>query len=46
VLKPLASAGSDGVFFAASEAEARVAFDAILGTRNVFGGQNAAVLVQ
>lgn len=46
MLKPLASAGSDGVYFAASEAEARTAFDTILGGRNVFGADNGAVLIQ
>ena len=34
------------MYLIASEAEARAAFDAILGGRNVFGADNGAVLVQ
>jgi biotin carboxylase len=46
VLKPLSSAGSDGVFFASSEEEVREAFDVILSSSNVFGERNTSVLVQ
>lgn len=46
VLKPLSSAGSDGVFFASSEQEVREAFDTILSSKNVFGEKNTSVLVQ
>jgi len=46
VLKPLSSAGSDGVFFASSEEEVREAFDTILSSSNVFGERNTSVLVQ
>ena len=46
VLKPLSSAGSDGVFFASSEEEVKEAFDTILSSNNVFGERNTSVLVQ
>ena len=46
VLKPCRSAGTDNVFFVASLAEARRAFDVILGDANIFGERNEAVLVQ
>lgn len=45
VLKPVDSAGTDGVYFASSVEEARVAFDKIIGTRNLFGTLNTTVLV-
>lgn len=46
VLKPCRSAGTDNVFFVASLAEARRAFDVILADANIFGERNEAVLVQ
>ncbi|TFJ81609.1 hypothetical protein NSK_006860 [Nannochloropsis salina CCMP1776] len=46
VLKPLSSAGSDGVVFASSKEEAREAFERILASTNVFGERNTAVLIQ
>lgn len=46
VVKPARSAGSDHVVKAGSTAQARAAFDAILGAPNALGGVNAAVVVQ
>ena len=46
VLKPCRSAGTDNVFFVSSLAEARKAFDTILGDANIFGEANTTVLVQ
>ncbi len=46
VLKPCRSAGTDNVFFVSSLAEARRAFDTILGDANIFGEKNETVLVQ
>ena len=46
VLKPAMSAGSEGVFFATTEAECRKFFDEIYGATNVFGEINDKVLVQ
>lgn len=37
VLKPAASAGSEGVFFATTMADAEMYFNQIYGQRNVFG---------
>ncbi|MFD9071650.1 ATP-grasp domain-containing protein [Streptomyces lasiicapitis] len=46
VVKPLASAGTDGVTFCASAEEVGQAATAVLGTANIFGEPNDAVLVQ
>ncbi len=46
VVKPIASAGSDGVIFCADAAQARAAFDGLQGTTNALGLCNDAVLVQ
>ena len=46
VLKPVASAGSEGVFFACSEEEVRKHYDEIIGSTDVFGNLNSSVLVQ
>ncbi|MFF1715981.1 ATP-grasp domain-containing protein [Streptomyces sp. NPDC058268] len=46
VVKPVASAGSDGVAFCSTPAEAEQAFTAILGTTNQLGGFNDQVMAQ
>ena len=46
VLKPLRGAGTENVFFVSSLAEARTAFDTILGDDNLFGESNEKVLAQ
>ena len=46
VLKPLDSAGSDGIFFCSDEAEISRAFSQIAGRRNAMGSWNHAVLAQ
>ncbi|MFI8931541.1 ATP-grasp domain-containing protein [Streptomyces sp. NPDC053474] len=46
VVKPLASAGTDGVTFCGSAEEVGQAATAVLGTPNLFGEPNDAVLVQ
>ncbi|GLW73265.1 hypothetical protein Kpho02_55640 [Kitasatospora phosalacinea] len=46
VLKPVSSAGSDGVYFCDSAAEVRKAFDALIGTRSALGQRNSTVLAQ
>lgn len=46
VLKPCKSAGTDGVYMVDTLAECRTRFDEICGAENVFGEDNAAVLVQ
>ncbi|WJV44773.1 ATP-grasp domain-containing protein [Streptomyces flavofungini] len=46
VVKPLASAGTDGVTFCGSAEEVGQAATAVLGTVNLFGEPNDAVLVQ
>ncbi|MDS1269615.1 ATP-grasp domain-containing protein [Lipingzhangella sp. LS1_29] len=46
VLKPLASAGTDGVHICSSRAEAHEALERILGQANIFGAPNDAALCQ
>lgn len=46
VVKPVKSAGNDGVFFCADEKEVLAAFDALLGTDSALGLRNEAVLAQ
>ncbi|MFJ9864316.1 ATP-grasp domain-containing protein [Streptomyces sp. NPDC101165] len=46
VLKPVSSAGSDGVHFCDGPAEVRKAFEALIGTRSALGQDNHAVLAQ
>jgi biotin carboxylase len=46
VLKPVDSAGTDGVYFASTTEEAKAAFDKIMGMVNIFGSANDCVLVQ
>merc|ERR1719446_551578 len=46
VLKPVDSAGADGVYMAASIDEAKQAFDTILGSNTIFETVNSKVLVQ
>ena len=46
VLKPVASAGSEGVFFATTMQECRRYYDEIFGSTNVFGCRNDSVLLQ
>jgi biotin carboxylase len=46
VLKPLRSAGNDGVRFCADLAEASRAFDELIGAASALGSTNAAVLAQ
>jgi biotin carboxylase len=46
VLKPVSSAGSDGVFFCDDVTEVRKAFAALIGTTSVMGEANRAVLAQ
>lgn len=46
VLKPVDSAGSDGVYFCRDLEEARRAYDAIMGATNIFGDSNTRVLAQ
>ncbi|MFE0054975.1 ATP-grasp domain-containing protein [Streptomyces sp. NPDC059003] len=46
VVKPLASAGTDGVTFCGSPEEVARAATAVLATTNIFGEPNDAVLVQ
>lgn len=46
VVKPVASAGTDQVFVAATLDVAKAAFEAIVGTPNTFGDLNAKVLIQ
>lgn len=46
VVKPVDSAGTDGVVFCADEDEIRAAFAAQLGTTNAVGMPNAELLVQ
>jgi len=46
VLKPAASAGSEGVHFASTMEDAEKYYNMIYGEKNVFGFQNNSVLVQ
>lgn len=46
VVKPLASAGSDHVFFCSSAGQLRAAFDSMIGQRNRMGAINRQVLAQ
>ncbi len=46
VVKPLSSAGSDGVHFCDDEREAKVAMDSLLGKPNVFGVINDSIVAQ
>jgi biotin carboxylase len=46
VLKPVSSAGSDGVFFCDDVTEVRKAFAALIGTTSVLGQANRTVLAQ
>lgn len=46
VVKPVKSAGNDGVFFCADEKEVLAAGDALLGTDSALGLRNEAVLAQ
>jgi len=46
VLKPVSSAGSEGVSFAHNVQEAKEAYDHIFGEKNVFGEDNTSVLCQ
>ena len=46
MVKPLASAGSDHVFFCSSAGQLRAAFDSMIGRRNRMGAINREVLAQ
>lgn len=46
VVKPLASAGSDHVFFCSNAGQLRAAFDSMIGKRNRMGAVNRQVLAQ
>jgi len=46
VLKPVQSAGTDGVHISKCVAQARACFAKVVGSRDVFGEVNTAVLVQ
>lgn len=46
VLKPVSSAGSDGIHFCDGAAEVRAAFRALIGTTSALGQQNDTVLAQ
>ncbi|MEU1214157.1 ATP-grasp domain-containing protein [Streptomyces sp. NPDC005791] len=46
VLKPVSSAGSDGVFFCDDADEVRKAFGSLIGTTSALGQDNHAVLAQ
>ncbi|WP_306184320.1 ATP-grasp domain-containing protein [Streptomyces sp. MK5] len=46
VLKPVSSAGNDGVFFCDSAEDVRAAFGKLIGGRSVLGQENRAVLAQ
>ncbi|MEH1164840.1 ATP-grasp domain-containing protein [Micromonospora sp. CPCC 205539] len=46
VVKPAASAGSEGVYFCADEAQARAATAKLLGATNAMGQPNDSLLVQ
>lgn len=46
VLKPVSSAGSDGVFFCSTAEEVGAAFRSLHGTTSVLGQENEAVLAQ
>lgn len=46
VIKPLRSAGTDGIYFCTSEAEVREAMGALVGKKDQFGILNADVLLQ
>jgi biotin carboxylase len=46
VVKPIKSAGNDGVFFCDSEQEVRAAFDALIGTDSALDLHNTAVVAQ
>ncbi|SEN92781.1 Biotin carboxylase [Duganella sp. CF517] len=46
VVKPLASAGSDHVFFCSSAGQLQAAFDSMIGKRNRMGAINRQVLAQ
>ncbi|MFC8346967.1 ATP-grasp domain-containing protein [Streptomyces sp. NPDC057280] len=46
VVKPLLSAGTEGVFVCHSRTEAHKALDAIIGSSDLFGNQNDAAVVQ
>lgn len=46
VVKPLASAGSDHVFFCVNAGQLRAAFDSMIGKRNRMGAINREVLAQ
>lgn len=46
VVKPLSSAASDGVFICKSAEEVRAAAEHVLGSRDIFGGENTEALIQ
>lgn len=46
VLKPVSSAGNDGIFFCDDVTEVRKAFEALIGTTSALGQANRAVLAQ
>ncbi|MEV4625690.1 ATP-grasp domain-containing protein [Micromonospora sp. NPDC049523] len=46
VLKPVRSAGNDGIHFCADAQQVRAAFHALIGTDSALGTQNRAVLAQ
>jgi biotin carboxylase len=46
VLKPVSSAGNDGVFICDDTAEVRKAFEVLIGTKSALGQDNQAVLAQ
>lgn len=46
VLKPVSSAGNDGIFFCDTADDVRAAFTKLIGTRSVLGQHNEAVLAQ
>ncbi|WP_241844384.1 ATP-grasp domain-containing protein [Kitasatospora sp. CB01950] len=46
VLKPVSSAGNDGIYFCDTADEVRAAFGKLLGARSVLGQENRAVLAQ
>jgi biotin carboxylase len=46
VVKPVSSAGSDGVFFCDGVDEVRAAFESLIGAESVLGQQNVTVLAQ
>ncbi len=46
VLKPVSSAGNDGIYFCDDADEVSAAFGKLFGTRSVLGQENSAVLAQ